>query len=89
MSTCYFAQKNSENQWSCKLGVFPDSEMPSCCDECDRYAGPSRGLGDRVKQVTDALKIKPCGGCNKRRAMLNRASKIARSVAGYEEKRNK
>jgi hypothetical protein len=30
------------------------------------------GLGDIVKRVTYAMGIKPCGGCDKRAAALNR-----------------
>ncbi len=30
------------------------------------------GLGDVVKRVTYAMGIKPCGGCEKRAATLNR-----------------
>lgn len=30
------------------------------------------GLGDVVKRVTYAMGIKPCGGCEKRAAALNR-----------------
>jgi hypothetical protein len=30
------------------------------------------GLGDAIKRVTYTMGIKPCGGCDKRAAMLNR-----------------
>lgn len=30
------------------------------------------GLGDAIKRVTYAFGIKPCGGCNRRAAALNR-----------------
>ncbi len=30
------------------------------------------GLGDAVRRVTYAMGIKPCGGCEKRAAALNR-----------------
>lgn len=30
------------------------------------------GLGDAIKRVTYAMGIKPCGGCEKRSAALNR-----------------
>ena len=30
------------------------------------------GLGDAIKRVTYAVGIKPCGGCEKRAAALNR-----------------
>ena len=57
------------------------------CPQCDwLYYGPraprrncpkatppqSRGLGDTVARITKALGIRPCGGCRKRQAWLNR-----------------
>jgi len=33
----------------------------------------SRGLGDTIAKATKAVGIKPCGGCAKRQAALNRA----------------
>lgn len=33
---------------------------------------PSRGLGDTIAKVTSAVGIKPCGGCKKRQAKLNK-----------------
>jgi hypothetical protein len=30
------------------------------------------GLGDVIKRVTGAFGIRPCGGCNRRAAALNR-----------------
>tara|TARA_Y100000114_G_scaffold130512_1_gene128343 strand:+ start:2606 stop:2815 length:210 start_codon:yes stop_codon:yes gene_type:complete len=32
----------------------------------------SKGLGDSIKRVTDALKIPQCGGCKRRQEKLNR-----------------
>lgn len=32
----------------------------------------SRGLGDTVAKITRAVGIKPCGGCKKRQAALNK-----------------
>ena len=88
-ATCNFAEKKSDavNGYVCILKVHTDQEMPNCCDTCERYSGPSRGIGDVVKRVTDAFGVKPCGRCNQRRATLNRASKIAKSVASYKRKR--
>jgi hypothetical protein len=36
------------------------------------------GLGDAIKRVTYAMGIKPCGGCEKRAATLNRWMKFSR-----------
>ena len=39
------------------------------------WTGPSRGLGDTVAKVIKAVTfghVKPCGGCKKRQALLNR-----------------
>ena len=33
---------------------------------------PSRGLGDTIAKLTNAVGIKPCGGCKKRAEKLNR-----------------
>jgi hypothetical protein len=33
---------------------------------------PSKGLGDSIKKVTDALKIPQCGACKRRQEKLNR-----------------
>jgi hypothetical protein len=32
----------------------------------------SRGLGDTIAKATKAVGIKPCGGCKKRQAKLNK-----------------
>ena len=37
-----------------------------------RNCSKSRGLGDTIAKITHAIGIKPCGGCKKRQAMLNR-----------------
>ncbi len=34
---------------------------------------PSRGFGDTIAKMTSAVGIKPCGGCKKRQAALNKA----------------
>jgi len=36
------------------------------------------GLGDAIKKITYAVGIKPCGGCEKRAAMLNRWVRFSR-----------
>ena len=36
------------------------------------------GLGDAIKRMTYALGIKPCGGCEKRAAALNRWMRFTR-----------
>ena len=36
------------------------------------------GLGDAIKRVTYAMGIKPCGGCDKRAALLNRWAHFTR-----------
>jgi len=35
-------------------------------------SGASRGLGDTIAKMTGAVGIKPCAGCKKRQAALNR-----------------
>jgi len=36
------------------------------------------GLGDAIKHVTYAMGLKPCGGCEKRAASLNRWMRFTR-----------
>jgi len=36
------------------------------------------GLGDAIKRATYAMGIKPCGGCEKRAATLNRWMRFSR-----------
>ena len=33
---------------------------------------PSRGLGDTIAKITTTAKIRPCRGCKKRQAKLNK-----------------
>lgn len=60
----------------CGKGVFLlDQPVPIyVCNRCSRYEGPVRGLGDMVARVTKAIGIAPCGGCQKRRELLNKVS---------------
>ncbi len=41
---------------------------------------PPKLLGDRVADITSALGVKPCNGCNKRRKILNGADSAVRRV---------
>lgn len=44
------------------------------CARCASYDGPMRGLGDVVAagiKVATLGKVKPCGGCQRRRAAMN------------------
>jgi hypothetical protein len=36
------------------------------------------GLGDVIKKATYAMGIKPCGGCERRAAVLNRWMRLSR-----------
>ena len=56
----------------CGISVCHAHSLDQCCPTCEHYSGPSRGLGDQLKKVTDKAGIKPCGGCMQRRAALNR-----------------
>ena len=41
----------------------------------EKYGAPprkSRGLGDTIAKITTAVGVKPCGGCKKRQAKLNK-----------------
>ena len=65
---------------TCRLGLCGGVPALSCCERCESYEGPKRGLGDFVQMVTRATGIekvvhaiagKDCG-CGKRRTALNR-----------------
>ena len=58
-----------------------DGELSPC--EC--LASPTEpGLGDAVAAATKSVGVKPCGGCAKRQAALNRATPAwARRVLGW------
>lgn len=40
--------------------------------EFDCPHGVSTGLGDTIAKITKSVGIKPCGGCKKRQAALNK-----------------
>jgi hypothetical protein len=42
---------------------------------------PMRGLGDAISRVTGKLGIKECGGCAKRRALLNKVVPFGKGEA--------
>ena len=45
----------------------------------------SRGLGDTIKKVTEAIGLRPCGGCQARAQILNRLFPYRRLVPGEAE----
>lgn len=67
----------------CTLDLFGGRPSPGVCDACDDYAGPPRGLGDRIERVlaatgiAAAVKATTGGGCgcSRRRTALNRLSR--------------
>ncbi len=75
MSDCIYAMKRKNEPEQCSLKLCEGRNLEECCDSCSEYAGPNRGLGDVVKNVAEAVGIKPCGGCQKRREAMNRWSK--------------
>ena len=77
-SRCDFYEVGS----GCLVGHFDGEPTEEDCAGCDFYAGPPRGLGDRIARVTQATGIdrvfeatsgvtgRDCG-CAKRRKKLN------------------
>ncbi len=66
----------------CTINKFDGKPTEENCMECKDYSGPSRGLGDTVKNVISKAtggKVKPCGACQKRREALNK-------MMGYKKK---
>lgn len=53
--------------------------------ETSEHQPPARiGLGDAVAAATKAVGVKPCGGCAKRQAAMNRATPAwARRALGW------
>tara|TARA_R100001086_G_scaffold244789_1_gene174964 strand:- start:686 stop:952 length:267 start_codon:yes stop_codon:yes gene_type:complete len=79
MSQCkYYISKNGR----CRIGEFEGKPSEEDCGICEKYEGPSRGLGDKVEKVLKVTGIqkavktisrrKGCG-CGKRRKALNDA----------------
>ena len=62
--------------WTCdKCGLTanlsPD-DFPLTCSCGQMYeVGKSRGLGDALAKLTKAVGVRPCGGCGRRRKVLN------------------
>ena len=59
----------------CLIGEYDGNPTEDNCFNCMKYEGPSRGLGDTVKNVISKAtggKVKPCGACQKRREALNK-----------------
>ena len=59
----------------CIIGEFGGNPSDEDCLNCPKYEGPSRGLGDTVKNVISKAtggKVKPCAPCQKRREALNK-----------------
>jgi len=71
-----------ENQRICTINKFGGKPTEDDCIECKDYDGPSRGLGDTVKNVINKATgglVKPCSPCQKRREALNK-------IMGYKKK---
>ena len=66
--------------WQCRVcGADPDlakDHFPLTCvcgSYYEKWEKPrSVGLGDTIAKVTSAVGLRPCGGCKKRQAKLNR-----------------
>jgi len=77
MSNCnHYVEPNG----LCRIGEFNGKPSEDDCGICERYQGPSRGLGDNVDKILKATGIKRAVkaiskgkgcGCGKRRKALN------------------
>jgi hypothetical protein len=45
---------------------------PATSEEIANSENLSKGLGDTIAKITEAVGIKPCGSCEKRKKLLNR-----------------
>lgn len=82
MSCIHLTVNKNTNERVCQLGKYLGKPTEADCETCSEYAGPSRGLGDTVKNVISkatAGKVKPCTPCQKRREALNK-------MMGYKKK---
>jgi len=72
--------RNLEGGRAWRQGIAAHFSVPEVDWPCPKghkwgWTGPSRGLGDTVAKVIKAVTfghVKPCGGCKKRQALLNR-----------------
>lgn len=67
----------------CSLAACDDGNLDNCCGTCGFYEGKDRGLGDTVKRATNALGMRTCGACERRRKQLNKFTERF-----YREKRD-
>jgi hypothetical protein len=67
MVNCIFKQQNKQTGVYC-VNCGTTKRKPT-----RRNCGLKKGLGDTIASVTKKVGIKPCGGCNKRRAAMNNA----------------
>lgn len=57
----------------CGIGLHGGLPSAGVCRVCqEREPIESEGLGDTIAKATKSVGIKPCGGCKKRRELLNR-----------------
>lgn len=82
---CEINEYNRPSFGVCLLACNKNTDKPSE-KKANKMLGinHSRGLGDTVKKVIDKItrgKVKPCGGCKKRKELLNK-------LIPYEDKDN-
>jgi len=64
---------------------FDRTVSAGVCQHCVDYDGPARGVGDAVAKVTKFVGIRPCGGCQHRRELLNKAFPFRRLGGGLTQ----
>ncbi len=69
---CTHLDTQEDGTLVCSLDLCDEDDVFVCCAPCPEYRGPDRGLGDTIKRATDAVGVKPCGGCQRRRESLNK-----------------
>ena len=82
MSCTHLTVYKEQKKRFCEIGKYEGTPTDEDCGGCSEYSGPSRGLGDTVKNVISkatAGKVKPCAPCQKRREALNK-------MMGYKKK---
>jgi len=81
---CNWEYRDDAHGWRCRTCGLPARPRSVCsrylcrlpayrhCVTGPPIETPSRGLGDTIAKITNAVGIKPCGGCKKRQKKLNK-----------------
>lgn len=72
---CRHSKVEADESRVCGIGLCDLPVLLDCCETCPKYEGKDRGLGDSIKRLADAVGVKTCGKCQKRREAMNKATR--------------